>query len=280
MVPLIGWQPSAGNAGSWGAGHQKEAEFNKGKLHQRRLEAFLSNSLLISEVDDALVAGAIESVENASKNRAKRARRESKVAKEVMRGMPPDPTSDFECKIFMRDCLRTEPMDTVIMAHEKWDLAESPIQATILINDDADTFEYYQRCAALVGAWVLPSCWVTTRPDKFHSWALKFRPAIETKRFVWCSPDVCASLPREVAMIRDAASLANSRWVMVRSVDQWVVKKQHAMGKKCPSLVIALVTHDETELYTGVGHVFEINGFFKFVANLDTAKSTMGMANS
>ena len=248
-------------------------------MHKRRLEAFLANSLLTSEVDDALVVGAVESVEIANKNRAKRARRESKVAKEVMRGTPPDPMSEFECKIFMPDSLRTGPMDAVIEAHANWELVLSPIQATIIINDVTDNFEYYQRCAALVGAWVLPSCWVTTPSGNFHQWGLKFRPAVQTRRFLWCSPDVCTSLTREVAMVRDAASLASSRWVMVRNVEEWVVKKQHAIDKKCPSTVIALVTRDETEQYTGVGHVFEINGFFKFVSSLDTAKSTMGRAN-
>ena len=155
------------------------------------------------------------------------------------------------------------------------------MQATIIITtcNDVEDFKSCKHCASLVGAWLLPPCWLTTPHGSFRNWALKYRAAILTKRFVWLSPDACTSLPTETAMIRAAASLPSSKWVLVGDLQDWVDRKQRAANSKCPSSVIALVTSPEQAAFSEVGHMFDINGFFEFVSNFDAVQSSMGLSN-
>ena len=53
----------------------KESEFNMTKLQKRKLEAVVANSLLESELSAGLLRDAAMAMDQAQKNRAKRARR-------------------------------------------------------------------------------------------------------------------------------------------------------------------------------------------------------------
>ena len=261
--------------GSWGERHVKESEFNKSKLQQRRLEAVVANSLLEDELNDGLMGEAFVALGQAQKNRAKRARKESKTARQIERGDVPVP-SLTECTIYIPDEVRTAAIDAVLAAHDPdWQLACDAVQATIIVSTDAD--DETIQCAALTGAWLVPPHWVTS-DQHYDAWALKYKAAIHTKRIVWMSNDAKASFPEQTRMIRAAASLPASRWVIVDSVATWVVQKQHAMDKKNPAMVIALVTAVEKDAYVGVRHIFDIHEFWAFVTNLDTERSAMGMA--
>jgi len=255
----------------------KESAFNKDKLQQRRLEAVMANSLLENELNDGLLGEANAALDQARKNRAKRARREDKVARQVSRGDVPVPSSLTECTIYIPDEVRTADMDSILDAHDpEWQLADDAAHATIIVSGHAD--EQARHCAAMIGAWVVPPHWVTSG-QLYDGWALKYKAAIHTKRFVWMSDDAKASFPEQARMFRASASLPASQWMLVDSVANWVIKKQHAMAKKNPAMAIALVTVAEKETYDGMRHIFDIHDCWAFVTNLDTEQSAMGMAN-
>ena len=264
--------------GSWGDGHAKESEFNKGRLKQRRIEAAIANSLLEEELGDGLVEDAVASMQHARKNRVKRARRESKHARQIKRGDVPTPSSLRECTIYIPDDVRTAAMDSVLAAHDPdWQLVHDVVHATVIVSTDAD--EAIIQCAAMIGAWVVPPHWVTSG-QCYDAWALKYKAAIHTKRILWVSDDAKASFPEQARMVRAAASLPASRWVIVDDVAAWVVQKQLAIDKKNPAMAIALVTAIEKDAYDGVCHIFDVHDFGKLVTNLDTEQSAMGMAST
>ena len=91
----------------------KESEFNASKLQQRKIEAAAANSLLDLELSDGFLRDAAAALDQARKNRVKRARRENKVARQVERGDVPAPSSLIQCTIQIPDELRVAAMDSV-----------------------------------------------------------------------------------------------------------------------------------------------------------------------
>ena len=263
---------------AWTSRHSTECEFNRRKEHGRLIEAVVSNSLLDDEMDEELVTEAIDTLNKNTKNRAKRARREAKVASYALKGRIPGLDEFRGQSVFIADPGRTTDLDECI-ARYQWDMTTME-DASLIVTPELS--EQMLHCAMLNGAWAVRPEWASAlcHNTPYQGWAIKFIPATATRRLVWISPTAQEEQADAATAVRAAAARRGSRWRVAESLEDWVERKQTAKDQKNPASVIALVSDAEEQQFDNVGHVFNVVRFFEFVRNLDKAQTTLGLGNA
>jgi len=225
---------------AWTVRHGAELEFNRKKRQGRLVEALFSNSLLEDEIADGVMDEAIQPVNQNTKNRAKRARREATVLANVVKGRIPS-LEEFRAQhALIDDAGHTTKLDEC-MAMQGWELATVE-QASLIITPALTP--HILRCAMLNGAWVVQPEWaaaLSVGPD-YNSWDIKFMQATSTRRLIWISAAARREEPLAAAAVEQATTRHGSKWRLAESLEEWAVRKQAAMGQNNSSGVIVFVT--------------------------------------
>ena len=123
--------------------------------------------------------------------------------------------------------------------------------------------------ACLVGAWIIhPSAYSGQQHGPFR----KLQPALVTRRFVWVSDMWRSSHPLIwIAILESMHRASVCNWKLATSPEGWAYAKARN-GK--PSEAIALV--DDTEFVDDKIHVFNSDGFLKFITKCDNSRTCIG----
>jgi hypothetical protein len=220
----------------WGDAHKKEVEFQEQKGRAFKVEAFLGNMLLESEIDkDIRLDAAKEEAKRESNTKA----RNDKVAKAVQAMNPKVPSAaELEGKTAF---IEAEAKSTNLTQV----LNENNIGVT---TERAGADFYVATSIASPGVrtawWAVAKGAFVFHPDHFvrgHGAVLKYKRAADTKRTLWLSSDVRQKHPKIVEIIEHFALREVSKWKLLKcSLAEFISKydKAKVAHKGCNFIAI------------------------------------------
>lgn len=206
--------------------------------------------------------------------RERKARKQSN----ALRARPPTANEMRACNVYIDSS-----------AEIPWDFTREVVQngASILERPEACSFfiasnpwepleQNVSITAILGGGWILtPGVYLLEALGP----ALKFKPALGTRRHVWASEKFKTEHPDAwLCILETADKHAGSKWKFALTGDEWAEAKHRATRAGRASEVLALIAEDEVD--ANVPHAFELTAFLKFIQQVDSDRTSVGIGNS
>ena len=187
--------------------HAGRDDFQKTKQYACRIQSFLENACLASEVDDDLLAAAQTFKKNQAKNDKERVVREARAEK------------------LLRPVARDVQDDMHWLEKPEWQLrggqsvGDVLFAANYVVTNPANPPEEVLWCAMLKGGMIVNHEYFVSKGTK--GIAFDFMPATSVKRSVFMSPGVRRAYPRLALFVTHASSMPKSSWKILGSLEEF-----------------------------------------------------------
>ena len=255
---------------TWSESHEAELEFQTNKRSKKMVEAHLKGHLLPEEHTDELRdTSSIESARQAASYRQRVRAREQ--LKNKMTAVLPTAAEMNATRMFLDDGLAWNPQWiqrlhalgglTASFAHlGSFFISKVPRNPNSVV---------VSLVAAMRGSWVISPEVFLGKPGP----SVKFVCALQTKRYIWASPNFRSTFANEWRVILEVLSSDSHRWKILPTAMEWATAKVTADAKKRSAEVVALIG----PLDEHVKHSYLADEFFKFIANTDSLKGSIGL---
>ncbi len=165
------------------------------------------------------------------------------------------------------------------LTHLGLDLAleDELINIQVFVKDRFDNLSNEQRiAAALQGSWFLDKSMLMNLNR--IGVAIKFKRALDSRRWVFMTRRFSEGNTRIARVIRAFSAPQMSMWRLIASTEDFAARKHRATERRKSAEVIALISAEEANVFSGVGNVYTIGQFEEFVTSLDRDVSSIGCA--
>lgn len=262
---------------TWSARHGDERQFQYDKRKARRVEAQIEGVLLPEETTAEDIVDARLESDRRLTSLIERTKAKAKV-EAVLTAQPPTPRELHGATVFISESVLSANRGSLSLAlrgHEADRVTHEALGNIFVVPDVTRLTEAVSIAACLKGAWVISPEVFCLAPGP----ALKFKPALATRRFIWASDGFKEEHPEAWGMLRRVSTpaIGRAQWVFLDSGADWAASKARAIRSNNASKVLALLSSQEAAIQSDeVKHAFDFEGLLHFITRYDRSRCTMG----